>query len=115
MKLVLAPAGDSGLLTLDRQVTLERAVELKAILLKALKHVNRLTINLTEVAAADLSFLQLICSAYTSFNKLDKELALSGKDSAVIKQLLKDTGFSRHDVCALNINQQCIWSGGDNQ
>jgi len=112
MELALELSGNAGHLAIAGDMTLARAGELKEVLLRAIKDVNRLTINLEEMTGADLSFLQLICAAYTSFNKENKELTISGKESTVVGRLLKDTGYSRHAVWALNDKQKCIWTGG---
>ena len=101
-----------GELEIEGELTIETAEELKAVLLQALQGTERLTIDLGKVTAADLSCLQMLCSAYKSCGKVDGQLTLRSQDSELFNQLLKDSGYCKTTKCPIAPNTNCMWLGG---
>ena len=101
-----------GELAFDGDLTIERAAEFKAELLKSLEAAQSITVNLDNVTEADLSCLQLLCAMYKSCGKADKELIVQSQDSELFKQLLHDAGYCRTTKCPLNPTAECMWQGG---
>ncbi len=101
-----------GELKLEGALTIEAAEELKAVLLQALQGTENLTIDLEKVTAADLSCLQMLCSAYKSCGRVGGQLTLRAHDSELFNQLLKDSGYCKTTKCPIAPNTNCMWLGG---
>ena len=84
-------------LTLNGEQTIERAEELKTVLLKALKATDDWTIDVTQVAAIDFSCLQLLVAANQTALAYNKQLRLIGDESEHFKRLLEEGGFLGRD------------------
>lgn len=106
-------SGDSAILTLDGDLTIERAAEIKKALVIALDNTDRLFVDLEKVSEADLSCLQLLCSAHRMSVSMNKRLMLSGKRSEAFRNLCKAAGFQRHTGCVLDTQESCLWKGTD--
>jgi ABC-type transporter Mla MlaB component len=98
-------------LKLEGTWTVERANELKQILIEALKGADTLIGDLKYFVEADLSFLQLLCSAHQTCVKLGKNLAWSEEKSKSFKQLVLNAGFKRNMGCERNPNPTGLWIG----
>lgn len=105
-------ADGKGTLELEGDLSIEVAEELKAILLQALQGTEALVIDLGKVTAADLSCLQLLCSAYRSCGRVDGQLTLRAHDSELFNQLLKDSGYCKTTKCPVAPTRTCMWLGG---
>ena len=81
--------------------------------LDKIQKAESLTVDLKKVTGADLSCLQLLCSACKSCVKLNGQLTLRGHDNDIFKQLVSDAGYSRTGKCPLNQNVNCMWIGGN--
>lgn len=57
-------SGDSGRLALGGSLTIENAVRIREVLIRAFRESDRVVLEVRGDAAADGSFLQLLCSAY---------------------------------------------------
>lgn len=101
-----------GVLELEGELTIETAEELKAVLLQALQGTEELIIDLGKITAADLSCLQLLCSAYRSCGCVDGQLSLRGHDFEIFNQLLKDSGYCKTTKCPVAPTRNCMWIGG---
>ena len=97
------------MLTLGGELTIEQAVEIKKVLITALGNTTRLILDLENVREADLTCLQLLCSAHRMSVRLNKRLILSGKRSEAFRNLCKTAGFQRHTGCVLDEQESCIW------
>lgn len=85
-----------GILTMAGEMTVERAVEVKAALMKAFDKVDKVVINLEKVTELDLSFLQLLCSAQQSSVIRNKRLTIDNHLPEVFRQTVENAGFSLH-------------------
>ncbi len=113
MDFKLEPSSDMGVLTLDGELTIEHAGELKKILIHAMDSAEHVDIKLKKVSEVDLSCLQVLCSAHRTAFKSNKQLTLSSKDSEIFQQMVRGSGYVRHDSCALNPHKGCLWCGGE--
>ncbi len=112
MNFKLEPSGGASVLTLDGELTIEHAGELKKMLIEAMDSAESVDIKLEEVTGVDLSCLQLLCSAHRTALKSRKQLTLSSEESDAFQQMVRDVGYARHDGCALNPGPGCLWCGG---
>lgn len=96
-------------LALDGDCTLDRVLELKDVLLEALKDGASLKLDLREVASADLSFLQLLCSAHRAALKHGQELTFGPLPSAAFTDAVECAGFCRAMGCQDAPNSECLF------
>lgn len=105
-------SGDVGVVTMNGEVLINNATELKELLMKALDCVDHVNINIEELTELDLSGLQLLCSAYRSSLKLNKNLTLNSKSSAVFKKIIEDAGYICHTESDSDYYKTCLWLKG---
>jgi anti-anti-sigma regulatory factor len=107
-------SGNSGVLILGGEFTIERANELKTALIRHLDSVECLRINLKNVSEIDLSCLQLLCSAHLTALGQGKEVIVTGADNEVFDQAWHHAGF--HSFCCGITDEKatCFWQGGEN-
>jgi|SRR5208283_3638110 len=108
-------SGDSCILTLGGELTVEHAVAIKKALITALDNADRLVVDLGNVEEVDLTCLQLLCSAHRMSVRLNKRLMLSGNRSAAFRHLFYTAGFQRHTGCLLDTQESCIWKEIDQE
>jgi anti-anti-sigma regulatory factor len=92
--------------------TIERAQELKHLLVTALRDNAFVTMDLQGVTEVDLSFLQLLCSAHRAFLEANKHFVLHDDKSAEFKRLVREAGFVRTLGCHSDPYKSCLWKGG---
>ena len=84
-----------GHLLLQGNLTLDNIDEIARFFRDAVAKYNKLAIELTEITALDLGFLQLLwcleCEAHERGEDLDLKMQLPTE----IQQLLRNTGFTR--------------------
>jgi anti-anti-sigma regulatory factor len=107
------PSTKTRTLRLEGSLTIERAAELKQILLDAMRGGEDLKIELEDVADCDLTCLQLLCSAHRTSIKMKKQLMLADNKSELFKQATQDAGFVRTLGCPGDPNKTCLWTGGE--
>ncbi len=93
-------------------LTIENSQELHKILLTALNNANQLLVTFEGVTAADLSFMQLLCSAHRTAVRTDKHLELASPRPGVLKAAVQELGFIRDKGCVLDTQASCIWKEG---
>ncbi len=106
-------ASGLGVVILDGDLTIDHAAGIKNILIQALESAKEVSIRLRDVTAADISCLQLLCSAHKTAVKSDKKITLDDGCSEIFRQTVADAGFSRSRECQQNPYGSCFWSGGD--
>ena len=105
--------GGTGKLILDGDMTVQRAGELKAALIEALDKATHLVIDLENITDADLSCLQLFCSAHRTSLKLNKSVSLSENAPQMFWDIVKKAGYSCNTPCCDDKN--CLWIGGSSR
>lgn len=96
-------------LTLKGALTIERANELKLVLLDALDKNDNVVLNLEAVTEVDLSCLQLLCSAHRTSLDRHKQLSLEGRQPESFQQTVRDAGYTRPVGCHKESHQRCLW------
>ena len=102
-------SGNKGVISLDGEVTLQQAEELRRVLIKALVDADEVSVDMEKAEKVDLSCLQLLCSAHRSAVRLSKKLAFSGSSPKALRDVVETTGFSRATGCRLDCDKSCIW------
>lgn len=103
-------SGQTGTLKLDGELCIQRAAELKRILLNAQKGAGPVLLNLEGVTDVDLSGLQLICAAHRLAVKSNKSLSIDV--SARFRQAAMDAGYKGDRGCTFDQDQTCLWRRG---
>lgn len=105
-------SGQACTLRLEGELGIQRASELKKILLEAQGRVKNLILNLEGVTGTDVSGLQLLCALHRTAMNEDKGLTVIGNASPSFRQVVKDAGFERERGCRLDHDQSCLWKAG---
>jgi hypothetical protein len=106
-----AESEKTHVLKLEGCWTIERANELKDILLEAFWSGDHVVLDVAELEDADLSCLQLFCSAHRTFLRLGKRLAFDEKKSENFKRVVCGAGFRRNLGCHKDPRASCLWIG----
>lgn len=71
---------------------------------------NDLRLDLDDVASADISFLQLICSLHRTCLKSGQHLTISGDMPDTFKTILAAAGYQRTKACTAGGTNPCLWT-----
>ncbi len=99
-------------LTIEGPMTVQRAVELKAVLVDALARSDRLLIDLSRVTEVDLCGLQLLCSAQRTAPQSGKRLAIAGTVPNAFRGAAAEAGVCVRSGCGTDDPKKCPWKGG---
>lgn len=102
-----------SLLRFEGDLTIESAMATKEAMLKAFDSPGTITVDLSGVDYADLSFFQLLCSAHKKAVKMDREMVLVGHKDSTMQALVDEIGFARTRECIAGRDVQCCWRTGD--
>jgi len=105
----LEQSGNVAVLAVSGPVTVERACELKEILMKALQGADQVVFDLEGMTEVDLSCLQILCSAHRTATRLNKSITLGNVRPEVFTSALECSGFERHTGCVLDTTKSCLW------
>jgi anti-anti-sigma regulatory factor len=109
MTVIRNQTGDQGTITLEGELTLPRAEELKSALLKALVSGGALNIRFGAVQDVDLSCLQVLCSAHKSAVRMKKQIRFGGTVPKILKDAAEAAGYTRLTGCKLDPEKSCLW------
>jgi len=98
-------------ITLEGDLTVSSAEELRNLLIRSLSDSSRVGVNLEHVAEVDLTILQLLCSAHRTSAQMNKSIGFTGALPEALKNIAVRSGFARHAGCPRDINKNCIWVG----
>jgi anti-anti-sigma regulatory factor len=90
------------------RMTIEEASDLRTQLIEALDH-DHVLLSVDGVDEADLSGLQLLCSAHKHAVKNGRTLNLSGQSQEVFRQALEAIGLRRETGCVKAGEATCLW------
>ena len=97
-------------LIFDGDLTIQRVAELKTRLVAALDDSDGLVIDLKDAGRADLSVLQLLCSAHRTARGVGKFVKLSMLSEAV-DNAVTTAGFLRDNMtCGQECSDGCLWT-----
>ncbi len=102
-------SGKEGNITLDGEITLNHAEELRMLLIKALIDADRVVVDFGPVSDVDISCLQLLCSAHRSAGRMKKVVSLSRNWPAPFAKAVRDAGYKRLTGCRLDMDHSCLW------
>lgn len=89
-----------AVIILEGDLTVDRAGEMRALLLGALNDSESVVIGFKENCKADVSFLQIVCAAYRSALDSGKHLKLDDDIPVGLLNNVLSNGFGRHPVWA---------------
>lgn len=99
-----------GVITLEGEITLPHAEELRSALIKAIIDSDEVAVVMENLEDIDLSCLQLLCSAHRSAARLNKPVVFSGSLPKVFKDMMSAAGFNRVTGCKLDTGKSCLWA-----
>ena len=111
MDVEMTRSAETNVLKLKGSWTIERASELKQVLLEMLNSCDRMSIDLEELTDLDLSTMQLFCSAHRTSLRDGKHFALQEPKSQSVKRMAREAGFSRTLGCHKDPYKKCLWIG----
>lgn len=105
--------GNKGTVHFSGDLTLETLGEMKEAVQKALKNAHQVTLSISDIGSIDVAFLQMICSAHQTAEKMKKEITLSDEVATLYYEFLKESGFLRNGGCRNKKNGACFFRPGD--
>jgi len=104
----MSPA-NAATITLEGDLTLPRAEEIKKIFASALSGPSPVSIAFGAVSDIDLSFLQLFCSLHRSAERDKKQVRIEGPAPKALKETAEAAGYLRLAGCKLDCDKSCLW------
>lgn len=99
-------------LKLEGSWTIERAEELRRVLIEAVEGHERTLIESEGLTELDLCAMQLFCAAHRASLRLGKQLAFDEQRSETFRQMVRDVGFVRKIGCHKDPEISCLWKEG---
>ncbi|HMK44855.1 MAG TPA: STAS domain-containing protein [Dissulfurispiraceae bacterium] len=103
--------GETGMVMLRGNLTVQHAAVLKNLLMRGLESSSRVVLSFEHVEEVDLSCMQLICAAHRTAVRMQKSVYLSGNVPEIFRQAIQDSGFKRHVGCSFDAGNSCAWMG----
>ena len=99
----------AGRLAIDGELTVSRVGLVRESLLQAFAAAEQVVVELAAVTEADISGLQLLCSAHRHATAHGKVLLLAG-GSERLQALARGAGFVRVTPCSIDRDAACFWA-----
>ena len=96
-------------LMVSGEVTIQNALAFRDALKEWIEKSDTLDLNLGGVDDADLTCLQLLCSAHRSMMNMKKTLTVMGELPEAIGKAAREAGFVRERGCRGEESHRCIW------
>jgi anti-anti-sigma regulatory factor len=106
--------GEFKLLVISGDLTVSDAESFKTTLIDAIKDSDNLVLNLTGIASADVSSLQILCSAHKMTINSSRSIKIDDNQSIIFKDALRDSGFLRQHGCLSEMQERCLLTGKKN-
>ncbi len=106
---------EKKILSINGELTIQNAADLKKILIESLEDTSHLTLNIENVTEIDMSCLQLLCSAHKTTINTDKGLSIHGSPSAIFQEALNVSGYQQFSGCELDKSDSCLWVDGNSK
>ena len=101
---------DRATLVVNGEVSIQNAMGFLAALDEWIEKSDTLELNLGGVAEADLTCLQLLCSAHRALMKMKKNLIVTGEElPEAISKVAREAGFVREQGCCGEGIHRCMW------
>jgi anti-anti-sigma regulatory factor len=104
---------EKGELIMGGALTIENASEIRSRLIKTLVREHDVVICIAPDASADISFLQILCSAHYTASKLGRSFLLSHGSGDAFLSTVENAGYSRSRGCARDTDKTCLWVRGE--
>lgn len=101
--------GNVGVLTIEGDIGVQNAEELKSNFICALHSVEKVFVNVENVSGVDEYCLELFCSAHRTSVRLQKTFLLNSSISEPFRRVIAESGFKRHVGCMLDVYKTCLW------
>ncbi len=102
-------AANMQTITLEGDLTLPRAGEIRDLFLKGLREAAVVTLDFAGVGEIDLSFLQLLCSLHRSATREKKQVVIKGDAPKALRDAADAAGYLRQTGCKLDCDKTCLW------
>ncbi|MBF0559702.1 MAG: STAS domain-containing protein [Nitrospirae bacterium] len=102
--------GNVGVLTIEGDISIQNAEELKSNFICALHSVDKVFVNVEKVSDVDEYCLELFCSAHRTSVRLQKTFSFNSCISEPFRRVIADAGFKRHVGCLLDVYKTCLWA-----
>ena len=106
----LATSENATTITLEGDLTLPRAEEIKNLFVKALEGGGALALAFGPVQEVDLSFLQLCCSLHRSAVNRKKTVRIEGAAPKALRETAEAAGYLRLAGCKMDSDRSCLWA-----
>ena len=90
-------------------LTVARAVEVREALLQAMAPGEDVEVVIGDIAAVDLTFLQILCAAHRAAVERGRQVCLAKDLPALLQQTIDISGFARHESCPRGGSAPCLW------
>lgn len=108
IQFTVGAAGKPALLTLSGDCTIEYAIELKEAFVQAMGSSANLLVQIENVEAVDLSFLQMLCWAHRTSAKKNRRFRIGANPSDTFRNTVVQAGYLRSSGCIKG--QECLWA-----
>lgn len=100
----LSGTGESGVLRLHGELTLEQAQAVKTALLRGIERYQDLRLDWQDVEEADLSLLQMLCAAHRTVHQQGKTLRCAQSPPQALLDVARRAGFdaNTYQRCGLD-------------
>jgi ABC-type transporter Mla MlaB component len=106
MRLTSEGTPDHAVVTAAGRLTASQAGRLHRLLIEAFERSGRVELSVHDVQEADLTFLQLLCSAHRTAAARGASFVLSGLETAEpVLRLIHEAGAERDAGCP----EVCVW------
>lgn len=99
-------------LCLEGELTVQRAAELRQLLMQALEGSNSIEIDLDRVTGIDLACLQMFCSVRKTAIRDGKQCSVKNTADSVFQKAGEIAGFDYQLKCGVCREAGCLWGGG---
>jgi len=96
-------------LSIQGRITIERAQELKELLLSRISAADNLLIDLNDMTEIDVTGLQLLCAAHKHALKTGRMIHLKTPLPAKLADAIRLSGFVRQQSCVSIRGIECIF------
>ena len=84
---------EKGRLVTEGQLKIEHAAAIRDVLMDAFEHADRVALTIERDAAADLSFLQVLCAAHRTALRENKKFELDSSAASGVQDMMREAGF----------------------
>jgi anti-anti-sigma regulatory factor len=111
----VSESGKDGELILAGSLTIENASAIRKKLVGTLMSKDAVVVSIDSDAPADISFLQILCSAHQTASTLGKSFSLSYMAAGNFVETVENSGYLRRRGCSKDRGGTCLWVRGGNE